>query len=771
MAESPKGAPTTTGRQNKTPSLDDDFGEDFLTSWKSLKGKNSIDFDVEAVPGNGKKSFNFDKLDVFELGGGFDKISSFKMDMSDLDFSSPCKKDDKIKNPSKDSVNEEMKQDKFSFTFDFNELESFNLDSNLLNGEKKPGKCTDSGGCSSKHDGAQVSRSNSARSLEAFENKSTKKLLAAQSLVTLPAGPAIKDDIMNGSGPSTSEDPGHQNMPHEVMASSENQATLAEGSIGSYQDLLDGKYSAKYHREKSAQNICLQTISGDSSENKTFPESLIGSIPLDCLITRKASNQDISIGSVDTSHSGSSSPANSYNSRCLLKPIITKSSTSVGIEDQQRNQDEACGVSIFGESNKSHKDKDVSDIGAALKNPHENKHAGGKQNTSSNFLASSLNTAISNKILKAKSTVAPQFSTLNESAKNVSQPTTVGISKQLYSLANKKMETKTLGTLNEKSVQFHPPNMPSEITPSSNNKDKNHSSSFMRIKSPITSSNEVRDICPKDEKRLTKLNITSANSTLQTETKSDKFYEGNSQSSLCTGSKVVSSTVITRRSALLSPPLKRKALEELKEDTRISNQLKHFKGSSAEGKKSLEASAQSDEALVLGTESPEGPHKEIVTGGQNLSKNFEVPILIEDDGNVEKAEACAKELDDICTMLRKKHEEAKEILVRAVVNNNTLLMLNHPMFDEKISFPHPNPKSFEAGPYAYFLMLIHSKLQNYLVVCVHWRRNQFHLVTVTILYELLVMWQKNLWTVRTSCLVTLSADAMYVFSHGLAHVK
>ena len=58
--------------------------------------------------------------------------------------------------------------------------------------------------------------------------------------------------------------------------------------------------------------------------------------------------------------------------------------------------------------------------------------------------------AISNKILKAKSTVAPQFSTLNESAKNVSQPTTVGISKQLYSLANKKMETKTLGTLNEK---------------------------------------------------------------------------------------------------------------------------------------------------------------------------------------------------------------------------------------------------------------------------------------------------------------------------------
>lgn len=273
-------------------------------------------------------------------------------------------------------------------------LESFNLDSNLLKGEKNPRKCTDSGDCSSKHDGAQDSRSNSAQSLEAFENKETKKSLTAKNLATSPAEPVIKDDIMNGSGPSTSSDPGHQNMPHEVMASSEKQATIAEGSIGSYQDLhlLDGKYSAKYHADKSAQNISLQSLSGDTSENKTFPESGIGSIPLDCLITRRASKQDISIGSIDSSHSGSSSPANSYNSRGLLKPIITKSSASVGIENQQGNQDEPCGGSILGESNKRRKDKDVSEMGSVLKSPHENKHAGGKQNTSSNFLPSSLNT-------------------------------------------------------------------------------------------------------------------------------------------------------------------------------------------------------------------------------------------------------------------------------------------------------------------------------------------------------------------------------------------
>ncbi|RRT77692.1 hypothetical protein B296_00006179 [Ensete ventricosum] len=40
----------------------------------------------------------------------------------------------------------------------------------------------------------------------------------------------------------------------------------------------------------------------------------------------------------------------------------------------------------------------------------------------------------------------------------------------------------------------------------------------------------------------------------------------------------------------------------------------------------------------------------------------------------------------LCNMLKKKHDEAKEVLVRAVVNNNKLLMLNHPMIEEKISF-------------------------------------------------------------------------------------
>lgn len=59
----------------------------------------------------------------FALDGGFDKISSFKIDMSDLDFSSPPKTTEKQKEISgKEPVlgRQEGKPDQFIFNFDFN---------------------------------------------------------------------------------------------------------------------------------------------------------------------------------------------------------------------------------------------------------------------------------------------------------------------------------------------------------------------------------------------------------------------------------------------------------------------------------------------------------------------------------------------------------------------------------------------------------------------------------------------------------------------------
>lgn len=59
----------------------------------------------------------------FTLDGDLDKISSFKVDISDLDISSPPKRAGKSKERSNESDgrNHQIKQDRFSFPFDFNE--------------------------------------------------------------------------------------------------------------------------------------------------------------------------------------------------------------------------------------------------------------------------------------------------------------------------------------------------------------------------------------------------------------------------------------------------------------------------------------------------------------------------------------------------------------------------------------------------------------------------------------------------------------------------
>ncbi|KAG8055391.1 hypothetical protein GUJ93_ZPchr0001g32539 [Zizania palustris] len=143
MDESRKRVATTANA--KSSSLDEDFSNDFLSSWKlPISGKDTIDFDVEPVPKSSKK-FSFDNLNDFGLDGAFDKLSSFKMGMSDLDFSCPLKKKVKLNSSNGDNpaeVRKETEKDDF-FSFDFNELGKFNLDAELGNEEKTTSKFTE----------------------------------------------------------------------------------------------------------------------------------------------------------------------------------------------------------------------------------------------------------------------------------------------------------------------------------------------------------------------------------------------------------------------------------------------------------------------------------------------------------------------------------------------------------------------------------------------------------------------------------------------------
>ncbi|XP_074272332.1 uncharacterized protein At4g18490 isoform X2 [Silene latifolia] len=157
-------------------------------------------------------------------------------------------------------------------------------------------------------------------------------------------------------------------------------------------------------------------------------------------------------------------------------------------------------------------------------------------------------------------------------------------------------------------------------------------------------------------------------------------------------SKMVSPVNVPKQTPSI-PSLKRKPSEAA--DLHPSKRL-----SSSESRKSEVSAREAVNNVTSSTCSEVPPQGTMLEESQknataeNLGQEFDFSLetnmenlgftLMESDVNVEKAEACAKELDEICTMLKKKHDEAKELLVRALVNNNNLLMLNHPICEEKI---------------------------------------------------------------------------------------
>ncbi|MED6155177.1 hypothetical protein PIB30_002905 [Stylosanthes scabra] len=135
MAEQNKES-SAADSKDKGSLLDEDIGKEFLSSWKtmSMADDDAMDFNFDSIPKGKKKTFDFDKLDMnFNLDGEFQKISSFKMDMSDLDFTCTPKKSTQSKDKKGESSGGEKagKEDAFNFSFDFNELDDFNLNPSL----------------------------------------------------------------------------------------------------------------------------------------------------------------------------------------------------------------------------------------------------------------------------------------------------------------------------------------------------------------------------------------------------------------------------------------------------------------------------------------------------------------------------------------------------------------------------------------------------------------------------------------------------------------
>ncbi|ONK79226.1 uncharacterized protein A4U43_C01F4210 [Asparagus officinalis] len=451
MADTEKGNSSAESKK-KSAVLDEDFGKDFLNFWgPSKKGKDQMDFDMEEVLRNKKNSFNFDKLDDFELGGDFGKLQSFKMDMSDLDFSSPAMNAKKA--VEKPKGKQDMKHEKFSFNFDFNELDKFDLGSSPVKGDKKSRKCADSNAsdCSFKHVKNQDSRSNSETSTDAFKDLENKKPLKSDNMASSRPQNLITASITNDSPPSISQDLENHDACPEVQTSSEKQISVAEEDPhreDCHAEQPQETCLTKINSEKNTQDFILQSLSGDCSAQENNPQFSIGATSSDAVKADPAEERDDSMRIADNSRSWSSSPVASYNKESCPKIGVTElANTSVAFEKHcKRNQSEVTG----GDEIPSEATKDQNDIQNAsctdskINNTNGMKNAGVKQNPVSKFIPSTLardSRVVNPKSLNEKVAASLQLTSLRKSTDNASWKISSAMRKQLDTVCDNKLKT------------------------------------------------------------------------------------------------------------------------------------------------------------------------------------------------------------------------------------------------------------------------------------------------------------------------------------------
>ncbi|PKU63266.1 uncharacterized protein At4g18490 isoform X1 [Dendrobium catenatum] len=695
-----KGASNADLKKRATP--DDDFGKDFFNSWKSTKlGNDSVDFDVEAVPKNKKASFKFDELDNFELSGNFDKLPSFKLDVPDLDFSSPSKKKEKTtEKSSKELVKgkKEPKDDKFSFDFDFN---SFDLDSKSQE-DKRPINFSDKNvpELPSKHEMNQVSDQRSD-----FAHKTEVSF-------------GIRADIPKNNEKKTCV----------TMAGREHS---------------EENYLTKENSDNS-KYFSLQSFSGDGSTEVVLPEIQMDSAPSDVVKPREIMSKHDSIHPISSSPSMSSSPVDSYNSGCWTKASENELPNPGTL---LQNQNKGLSARITGSLTGSIKiRKDANNSSGLNKSTEGVKNIDEKQNSCQNLivppeknssrknlmlppLKSEIKFGGSTKLHGLMST-GLQLKSIGNLEDNIPQKISAFISKPFNSTLDARAKTthasitkenslqiktssashqNSLGSKNVATPRLQKPITDTTIDPKGSYAGNNTGSVKENVIAKLISSNRLGSQITKTNKGATSgdnshrgiigsaiskmidVNQNKPNSAKPREAKSVPFLEKRMECPLNAASKTTNSANIEMK-ASLHASLKRKIDEQSAANLETASPLECVEGSNANLRISLEASPNAKVKMFPEIKVVE-TCKDLIplTNQTSLTSVPEMenlvagvsPFFMEDD-NLRKAETLTKELENICNLVRKKHEEAKELQVRSIINNNALLLLNYPMLEEKI---------------------------------------------------------------------------------------
>ncbi|XP_010518787.1 PREDICTED: uncharacterized protein At4g18490 isoform X2 [Tarenaya hassleriana] len=776
---------SSAGTQDKNPLLDKDMGKEFLSSWKtmSITEDDPMDFNFD-LPANNKKNFNFEKLDMgFSLDGDFGKLSSFKVDMPDFDFSSPSKKTEKTKETSDDkpSGNSKQKKDLFSFSFDFNELDDFDIDSSLrkkgsdtstktmdrneVPTERKMddfdalefdsdlltnGQTTSVGSLDVRATASEKKEKHSSKTSDTVVSTKQAALESMESsMVGSPQSPETSNSKTDRiclelqslctSPDKTScpmiEEIDEQRPLHETMAplpshTFEAALTAVAGETGPDVHEFcrsDAKEDSAGSPDQNAHDSTNCTLASShegiepiSSQLCTAEQDIIGheqnEMGTDTVVKIMDQSRTILIdpdkGCSLTALSGKLPPETCVRQNVqmqdpCIKLLMAPSRRMLKLDDSKTT--EKAGGLI---RSRVFKRPDQPESQVLKTSPHRLEFPTSR---------SAKNAQTEFKYSKTLSNVSPKADHANtDSGRNVSNDSAKSSHGTKIRRDHLNPDTVTVGNetklddfskLQDKSTTKERPIMqmgdkdscsqvdassPTEKTSKLLNSrtclHKPEVSSLERLKvgkiaSNVTGVKTLRNVGATKDQSDTTLHQ-QVNSSINKE--QNMIHAPRKKSS-----EIHHSFARDKTPVLQLFSLKRKALDE---DPNVGvSPLKPFKRVSA----SPGESRNPDKLLHRGDEGKfcsqdnktesrtknltcnNSPERGLEARQQINLAELEIPVT-ENDDNVAKAEAYAKELENICNILRKKQEEAKELLVRAVVNNNNLLMLNHPLYEQKI---------------------------------------------------------------------------------------
>ncbi|XP_039167630.1 uncharacterized protein At4g18490-like [Eucalyptus grandis] len=752
MAESPKDTAVVNQKEDKSL-LDAEFGKEFLTSWKSLSvaEDDAVDFSFDTV-GKGKtKKFNFDKLDVdFNLDGDFDKFSSFKVDMPDLDFSHPSKKSPNKDRNEAESPDEGNSKKRFSFSFDFNELDGFNLDSPMTEGEQGGKKVIGSKGRSSEMNEHQGSKTRLPEAIPDSEDNAMIDNVQSSCCVGTPEI-QVGTSVMSTSMPNPSLDwvPKPTACRNSITEQSSFQRTNSACSYES--DQQDHSSDKTASREVHIQP-------GVDANLSTIPELPRKDLPifnsLNCTLGEEQSYREESVGEATYSHGnmqseGSSVPhvpgtpgeANGSNKPFLDTLNATKADNKDAKPVTSLN-DTACII-----PSKVLHDSEMAVFSREPGQAHSNRFKRSEETTSQSSREPSTGRKLTQFSSKGLASLHLNETRLGDNAKDsqVGGKSLVGLNSQA------REQTKRQPPLAGCHISVRPTSQLGSLCKTSSLNELSKPTDKRCVNPEVTNSSKesfkdsrVRNVDVKNSNSLNSakraFHLSSLRMMRAIRTKEGQLGSNPTEeiSSMRDSEQIMAMRALphcsksTENGSLLKSSLKRKSYEgsddnlmpfsPLKQLSQSPSEKRSFRDSSktvvteqgsvanlmsfsppewpSESPSEKRSFRESSKAVVTEqvcnhentdqskTDSLSGDHPKFQLKISPKARSTEIgsPSVMESDENVEKAEAYTKELEDICNMLKKKQEEAKELLVRSLVTNNYLLMLNHPIYEEQISF-------------------------------------------------------------------------------------